>query len=401
MMKNVAIINSCNDGSTGKIAVCFEKQLRDSGFHSLLCYGRGLKSETPSHYRIDTVPEVLFHAFMCRLTGYQGYFSRFATWRLIRKLRKENIDTVYGIGLHGYYLCEKMFFNYLIKDQINFVYVMTEEYAYLGRCGYSADCTRYLTGCGRCPQLKEYPKSWFFDQSARVFKMKKDAYPKLKRKIFVAPEFVIECAKKSPLMNGIPTAILDESIDLSFFYPRDPNIMRRELNIDDSKIVILCIAPMSYPRKGCKYFVELAKRFVDDNRYIFVHVGFNQGDKKTLPVNYIAITYEADQERLACYYSMADLFVFPSFLDTMPNACLEALACGSPLLCFDTSGMPYIANREVGTFVELGNVDELARVVRETKHKDKDTINRCRKYAESRYDNREYYKKLISIGESL
>ncbi len=400
-MKNVAIINNGNDGSTGKIAVGFEKQLRESGYNSLLCYGRGTKAENSNHYRIDTVPEVLFHAFMCRLTGYQGFFSRLATKRLIKKMRKEKIDTVYVIGIHGYYLCEKMFFDYVIKDHINFVYIMTEEYAYLGRCGYSGDCTRYLTGCGHCPQLHEYPRSWFFDQSARIFKMKQNAYSRLDKKVFVAPEYVIECAKKSPLMKNIPTAILDESIDLAFYYPRDPNVMRKELNIDDSKVIILCIAPMSYPRKGCRYFVELANRMVDDERFVFVHVGFNQGDKSTLPKNYIAITYEADQERLAHYYSMGDLFVFPSYLDTMPNACLEALACGTPLLCFNTSGMPYIANEEVGTFVELGNVDELARVVSKAQRKDPAMINKCRQYAESRYDNRQYYKKLIEIGLTL
>ena len=78
-------------------------------------------------------------------------------------------------------------------------------------------------------------------------------------------------------------------------------------------------------------------------------------------------------------FSIGDLFVFPSLLDTMPNACLDSLACGVPLLCFDISGMPYVSDNTVGTFVEARNVTELQKVVQKTVKKNSDIISKVQK----------------------
>lgn len=108
-----------------------------------------------------------------------------------------------------------------------------------------------------------------------------------------------------------------------------------------------------------------------------------------------------DQSLLAQYYSLPDLFLFPSVQDTMPNACLEALSSGTPLLCFNISGMPYIANESTATFVEPRNIDALVEAILHTKKKTEETINICRKYALERYDNEKYNEKLLKLINSL
>ena len=146
--------------------------------------------------------------------------------------------------------------------------------------------------------------------------------------------------------------------------------------------------------------MEAAKQLEEDDRFIFIHVGYS-GNLANCPSNFIPIRYEKDQEKLARYYSLADLFVFPSLLDTMPNTCLEALACGSPLLCFNISGMPYIADESVANFVEPRNVSQMVNVIREISKKNEDIITRCREYAKQRYDNKKYYQRLLEIGRNI
>lgn len=85
----------------------------------------------------------------------------------------------------------------------------------------------------------------------------------------------------------------------------------------------------------------------------------------------------------------------------MPNACLEALACGTPLLCFNTSGMPYMADETVMTLVEPENVDQMVGVIKKTKKKDETIINTCRNYALKRFDNQKYFERLVSIMKSM
>ena len=108
-MNNIAIINSCDNKSTGKIAKNLHAFAFQKGYKSLFCYGRGEKgSKETGTYKIDTNIEIIVHVVLSRLTGLQGCFSFFATKRLIQKLKQEKIDTVYLVNLHGYYLNRKV-----------------------------------------------------------------------------------------------------------------------------------------------------------------------------------------------------------------------------------------------------------------------------------------------------
>lgn len=401
MMERIAIVNTCDDGSTGKIAKGLKEHLDKQRYKRvLLCYGRGDNSLEDGIYRIDTKMDILFHAGMSRITGFQGRYSKRATQKLINLFEKNQIDTIYAVSLHGYYLNEEMFFDYIIKKGIKLIYIMIDEYPFLGKCGYCYDCTNYLSSCGDCPRLRAYPKSMFFDKTHEIFNMKYSYYGKFNDATFVGPLYTVESSKKSPLIKDNPNirlAVLDESIDVERNRPRDNSPILGELGIDNSKIILVCVAPSSNPRKGCKYYIEAAKRLEKDNRFVFVHIGFVD-EKNDLPSNYIPIGFVNDQEKLAQYYSMADLFVFPSIMDTMPNACLEALASGSPLLCFNTSGMPYIGDSNVMTLVDLKNVDQMIEVIKNTGKKNEDIISKCRNYALSRYDSRTYFSKLEDLG---
>ena len=87
--------------------------------------------------------------------------------------------------------------------------------------------------------------------------------------------------------------------------------------------------------------------------------------------------------------------------DTMPNTCIEALSCGTPLLCWKVYGNEKMAPPEVATFVTPTNLDEMAAVVDKLEKKSEDMINKCREYAVKRYDNQAYFEKLMKIGEEL
>lgn len=103
---------------------------------------------------------------------------------------------------------------------------------------------------------------------------------------------------------------------------------------------------------------------------------------------------------MAEYLSLADVAVFPTMADTMSHACLEAMACGTPILCFDIYGNSYMAPPGIGTFVEPGSVEALAEAIGRTEKKTEETVARCRRHAEENYDVNVFSRKLISIAES-
>lgn len=398
----IAVINSVCRDSTGKIAVGLQRYLLDQGRDTILCHGREPNPGTP-HYLIDKKIEVYWHYFMEMLTGQRCNWSRNATRRLVKFLEDNKVDGVFLINLHGFYCNEKILYDYLVRKNIRVVYIMADESAIWGNCVYLfPGCKQYEQQCKECPRLKKRQRFLFGEGSSRAMQIKKGAYPNM-RASFVAPEFVIKEASISPLMQGLRMEIVDEAIDVTIAKPRDTFQLRKQLGISDEKVVLVCVAPNDpgHWSKGVSFFIEAAKRLEKDNRFSFVHVGWRSGDKKLLPTNYIAIDFVSNQEELSYYYSLGDLFVFPSVLDSMSSACLDALACGTPLLCFNTSGMPYLGDDSVLTLVEPKNVDQLVDVISHTKKKTKEQIDICRNYALNRYDNRKYFAKLTAIMDSL
>lgn len=399
-MRNIAVINVCDDMSTGKIAMGFYNDLKAKGYNTYFYHGSGTIHPDPHIIRIDTVLEYYFHTFMSRLTGMQGSFSVLATKRLIKSMNERMIDTIILVSVHGYYLNERMFFNYVANKNIRLVYTMIDEYPFLGACGFEPQCQKYITGIGRCPNVRnKYPKSWFFDTCGSVLKRKKECYLKLNNAIFCGPEFLDNKASKSLLGKYMKRVVLDEAIDMDLYQPRDVTDLRKELGIEEGKIIILCVASTSNPWKGADFFIEAAKRIGDDSRFVFIHIGYKYSDVSDLPSNYIPIRFVEKDSDFARYYSLADLLVYPSVADAMSNVCIESFACGTPIVCFDISGMPYLLDETVGKLVPPRDVDALVNEIKAAKKKTEDDVNTCRHYALKRYDRRVNIEKLIEIAE--
>lgn len=394
-MKNIAIINTIRDRSTGKIAVNLHNFAKRNEYNSYMCYGRGEKTSDNSYYRIDSPIEVFIHFLLARVTGLQGYFSYFATRRLIKFIKNHHIDTVFAVSLHGYYLNQPLLFRFLSESDISFVYIMIDEYPYLGKCGGRKDCNNYVDECRHCPRVRDYPQSLIFDTAHRIYKMKERYYTILNKSVFVGPQFVIDEAKKTMILKDKHLTALDEAIDTSLFKPIKDGHFLKDNGIDINKVIISCVGD-----KGLEYFIELVKRFSVDDRYEFVHAGLPKLPEYSAK-NYHTFGYITDQTVLADIYSSSDLLVFPSLQDTMPNTCLESLSCGTPLLCFNISGMPYIADSSTASFIKANDVDEGARIIQSIRKKTQGTIDTCRKYAVKRYDMIEYNRKLLEIGNGV
>ena len=400
-MKILIVNTVCKTGSTGKIAYGLHRRLKTAGHESLVCYGRGAVCPLEKDLiRIASSSEVCVHAALARWTGYAGCYSSQATTRLLRIMDEFRPDVVQLFNLHGYYLNEFRVLDYLKTKKIKTVYSMLDEYPYMGKCCYPFGCERFKTGCGSCPQVRSYPKSLFFDRSAEIFRLKKSAYDGFDNIVFTAPLWAVERAQNSALLQSKRFEIIDEFVDLGkTFYPRDARGLRAWLEIPAESRIALTVAPFSDPRKGGIHFLRLAQSLKTE-ALVFVHVGYD-GPRRNLPGNFRPVGFVADQNALAAYYSLADIFVCTSLADTMPNVCLESLACGTPLCGFDSAGIPDVATPEFGIFTPSGDVPALTDAVKSIPRKTTERIAACRHYAEKRYSGELFLKKILQLYASL
>ena len=115
-------------------------------------------------------------------------------------------------------------------------------------------------------------------------------------------------------------------------------------------------------RKGLDVFEELAKR-LDPEKYKIVLVGTDDNTDKLLPRNIISIHRTQNQQELVEIYTAADLLVNPTREDTFPTVNLEALACGTPVVTFETGGSPESIDRSCGSVTPVDDVDTLEREI--------------------------------------
>ena len=81
------------------------------------------------------------------------------------------------------------------------------------------------------------------------------------------------------------------------------------------------------------------------------------------PVHYTGHLH--DDLSLRALYSAADAFVLPSRQDNLPNTGLEAHACGTPVVAFNTGGLPdIVADRVNGALAEPFDPESLAAAIR-------------------------------------
>ncbi len=394
-----AIINSVYGyGSTGSMAKGLFEYLNENDT-AIAFYGRGKKYKDEKLIKIESKFSLYFHALMTRLTGLEGYFSRRATAKLLRILDEFKPDAVILLNIHGYYLHEKKLLDYLREKQIRVVYIMPDEYPFLGACCYSNECNEFERECEKCGRRHYYPRSLFFKQGRKKFKDKQKTYSGFNNIVFVAPEFNLSKARRSALLKDKVMFQADWGIDLrNTFYPRDTAECRIKHGIPLDKKVILSVAPFTDERKGIKKYFYKCAQLSSDDKLLFVNVGYN-GKEKQLPSNFLPIPYVSDQNSLAELYCCADVFVITSTADTMPLACLMALACGVKVVSFDISGLPLIYEK-FGKAVEVGNVEELLRVLIDFEYKTKESVNETRMFAEKRYDEVEFNKTIKKLADS-
>lgn len=357
-MKIVQINTVCGNGSTGKICVAISELLSKQGIENYIFYASG-NSTYPLGRRYMSFGEVKWQALKSRVLGNYGFNSKRATKRLLKELDGIAPDIVHLHNLHGHNVHLGMLFSYLKEKKIKVFWTFHDCWALTGYCPHydMVGCDQWKTdGCKKCPQRKYY--SWFFDRSRYLFEKKKELFTDLDLTIITPSHWLAEQVKQSFLYK-YDVKVIHNGIDLTVFYPRKSDF-REKYNIED-KFIVLGVAFDWGPRKGLDVFIELSKRL--DERFQIVLVGTNDTVDKQLPSNIISIHRTQNQAELAEIYSVADVFVNPTREEVLGLTNIEALACGTPAITFQTGGSVECVDETCGCVVRKNDIASLQQVI--------------------------------------
>lgn len=392
-------INAVNKiASTGRNMQEMSDFLNVNGHSCISAYSKGLSVNPSNEFVIGNNYDVKLHGLLSRIFGTQGYFSSGATRKVLKYMDNYQPDVVVLGNLHGNFINLPMLLKYLANNDIATVAVLHDCWFYTGKCcHYTVDgCYKWQDSCGNCPSLKKYNKSWFFDKTSSMLEDKKRLFGAIPRLAVVGvSDWLTNEAKKAPVFeNAMEITRIYNWIDLEKFHPVDGSDIKKIFNIENKKIVLFVASGWSN-EKGLQTVLDLSEKLNDNE--IIVMVG-NVDPNVVLNDKIIQVATTNSIDELVKYYSMADVFVQPSLEETFGKVSAEALACGTPVVCFNSTANPELVGEDCGEVVPVGKIDEMVSAIRRVLSNGKQFYSKnCLDFAKENFDKNKNLEKYIDL----
>ena len=363
----VVQINCSSFGSTGNIARAIHKELLQRGDESYIFYGIG-KTIEKNMFRVGNDLSLHSHSVLSRNLGKQGYFSYMSTQKMISKIKGINPDIVHLHNLHGSYLNLPLLFKCLKKSGKRVIITLHDCWLFTGKCPHFtvANCYRWKDSCGGCVQLSTYPRSKI-DTTEKCLRDKKEWLSGFgdRLKIITVSNWLRDTAKQS-FLSQYPIETIYNGINTDIFRPVDGTRAREKYNIQD-KYVILGVSSNWNAQKGLGEFLELSQKLSENE--IIVLVGLTEEQIKEMPKNIVGIARTESQAELAELYSAADVFLNTSKEETFGLVTAEAMACGTPVIVYDSTACAEIIGDNDIKLTVGSDVDDVKRSIDEIRQR--------------------------------
>ena len=358
----VLIINCvCGIRSTGRICTELADQFIAEGNEVRIAYGR--MEEVPEQYqklavRIGAKKDLLVHVLRTRLFDQHGFGSVHATRRFLQWAEEYKPDLVWLHNIHGYYINVEILFTWIKSHpEMQVRWTLHDCWAFTGHCAYftAVKCEEWKGQCAHCMQRREYPVCYGWGSVKRNFDRKKKAFTGVPHMTLITPSQWLANLVKQSFLKEYPVEVHYNTINTEVFRPTPGNF--RERFRLQGRIIVLGVASTWDDRKGLKDFLQLAKML--DERFIIALVGLSHQQIRSLPSNIMGLGRTNDARELAELYTAADVFVNPTYEDNYPTVNLEAEACGTRVITYDTGGCRETIHGTQGVVVKTGDIENL------------------------------------------
>lgn len=386
--------------STGRTTLELHKYLKQNGIVSAIA-AVDVPYENEEYIKVAGKFSERLHALLSRLTGRQGFFSYYSTKRLIKKIHLFAPDIIHLRVLHSNCINLPVLLGYIAKNNIPTVITLHDCWYFTGHCCYFTDtqCDKWKQGCGKCPDLRNWNRSLFFDQTARNLRDKNELFGNIEKLAVIGvSDWVTSFVKDSILKDARIIRRIYNWVDTEQFNLKDTKDLRQKLGIVND-FVILCCAQAWGMAKGLQDVINVAHKCSDCK---IVLVGSVPDDFLPLPTNIIQIGVLSDVNKLVEYYSMADVFFNPSTRETFGKVTVEALSCGTPVVAYNMTATPEIITEGCGYMTEPHDINSVIKYLEIIKREGKETYSKqCRESSVMRFSQPILMKQYIDLYKEL
>lgn len=272
---------------------------------------------------------------------------------ITRKREVEEADIIHLHWINAGFLSLRSL-KRLLKLGKPIVWTFHDMWPLTGGCHYALDCKGYTGHCGHCPYLKKPGSS---DLSHRLWKKKDRLFRDRRINIITPSHWLGDCVRESSMLAHGQLTTIHNPIDHGIFKPVKREDACGRLELDPSKKYILFgAANLRSMLKGFEYFQEAMEIIAARKKIaagveilLFGKSGSEVASSLHLPANEFAFINST--QTMIDLYNAACLFVLPSMQDNLPNTVLESMFCGTPVVGFNTGGIPEMIHHQVNGYL--------------------------------------------------
>lgn len=224
----------------------------------------------------------------------------------------------------------------LLKLNKPIVWTMHDCWPLTGGCHHG--CDKYTAECGECPVLGSDIKK---DASYKLLKKKINLWSN-KGIVTVSPStWLQKRANNSSIFKNGRNECIPNPLDIDRYKMKDT----KECDRDKFKVLFGAVDPTS-PYKGFKYLEEalelltLKYPLIADKIQLIIY-GTDHLDSKVISCyDHVFTGYINGDEGMSNLFRNGNLTVVPSIYEMLGDVVMESLASGTPVLAFETGGIP-------------------------------------------------------------
>lgn len=238
------------------------------------------------------------------------------------------------------------------------VWTIHDSWPFCGICHYFFDCDGYQKRCGDCPFLHSGKQD---DLSYKVWKRKAELYKDLDLHIVSPSRWLADCAERSSLFGGFSVEVIPNCLDVEAFRPLNEKELSprwQHFQKKKSEKPFVLFGAMNAATDKRKGFANLlsALKLLEQNGHAddfeLIVFGANESELSinvNIPVHFVG--YVSNTKELVSLYNLANVMVVPSLMEVFGQTASEALACATPVVAFQCTGIQEVVNHKVDGYL--------------------------------------------------
>lgn len=255
-----------------------------------------------------------------------------------------------------------------LTAKVPWVLTLHDAWLTTGHCAHSLACERWLTGCGRCPDLGLFP-AVHRDGTAANWQRKRDIFAKSRFYVASPSRWLMDRVERSMLAPAtIEGRVIANGVDLSIFHPGNREQARQALDLPrDCHVLVFVVQGLT--GRSWKDFATVRQAVFQlahanaDRSILLLVLGEDSAPERLGPAEIRYLPFRKDAGAVAEYYRASDIYVHAAHADTFPSAVIEAMACGTPVIATSVGGIPEQVTPETGVLVPAKDGDAMARAI--------------------------------------